>query len=115
MKSLQTLVALIMLLGAATALGHAHLQGSTPADGSVLASPPSSIALHFAENARVTAAWIQKGDAPRQKLGPLPQQSAREVTLPLPALTAGDYVVSWRVLGDDGHIMPGQIHFAVSH
>jgi len=105
-------IALLALVGVAHA--HAHLKRSIPADASVVSVAPSSVVLTFSEAARLTAAWIQKGDAAKQKLGPLPERPATEVTVALPALQPGTYVVSWRALSDDGHVMPGQIRFAVS-
>jgi methionine-rich copper-binding protein CopC len=93
---------------------HAHLKMSTPADASVVSVSPPSIVLEFSEAARLTAAWIQKDDGPKQKLTPLPDKPAVEVSVALPALEPGVYVVSWRALSDDGHVVPGQIHFTLS-
>ncbi len=105
-------VALLVLIG--TAFGHAHLQKAAPADGSTISRAPPNVVLTFSEAARLTAAWIQKGEEPKQKLAPLPDQTAVEVTIPLPALSPGGYVVSWRALSADGHVMPGQIRFTIS-
>jgi methionine-rich copper-binding protein CopC len=96
------------------AQAHTHLQKSTPAEGSVLMSSPPDIVLKFSEAARLTAAWIQKGTEPKQKLIPLPEKAANEVTVAVPALTPGSYIVSWRAVSADGHVMPGQIHFTIS-
>ena len=57
---------------------HAHLKMSTPADASVVSVSPPSIVLKFSEAARLTAAWIQKDDGPKQKLTPLPDKPAVE-------------------------------------
>lgn len=103
-----------LLLAAATlAHAHAHLQAAAPADGSTLTAPPSRIMLHFSEAARLTAAWIQKRGEARRKLQPLPERSAAEISVALPPLTPGHYVVSWRVLSDDGHIVPGELRFTL--
>ena len=114
MKTLKVLAAWVLMSATAAAYAHAHLHKSTPADGSTVTSPPSSVALSFSEAARLTAAWIQKGDEPRQKLGPLPEKSAADVSIPLPPLAPGRYTVSWRVVADDSHVMPGEIHFIVA-
>lgn len=114
MKTLKIIAGLVSMAVVAVAYAHAHLHSSTPADGSVVTSAPSSITLRFSEAGRVTAAWIQKDDEPKQKLGPLPETAAPEVSIPVPALSAGHYAVSWRVLSDDGHVMAGQIHFTLA-
>ena len=102
-----------LLAWCAIAHAHTHLLGSVPADGGVVATPPSTVVLTFSEAARLTAAWIQKGEGARSRLAP-PETTAREVTIALPALTLGTYVVSWRAARADGHVMPGRIRFTVS-
>ncbi|HEX8782224.1 MAG TPA: copper resistance protein CopC, partial [Steroidobacteraceae bacterium] len=47
------------------------------------------------------------------KLTPLPAEVAARITVPLPKLSPGKYTLSWRVVGDDGHIVPGTLHFTV--
>jgi methionine-rich copper-binding protein CopC len=103
-------------LSAAVLVAHAHalLKKSTPTDGSTVSSPPASVVLTFSEATRLTAAWIEKGDGPKEKLGPLPVKPATEITVALHKLTAGTYRLSWRALGDDGHVVPGELHFTVS-
>jgi methionine-rich copper-binding protein CopC len=96
------------------ALAHTHLESSVPANGSVLKTPPQAIVLTFAEAARLTALSLQKDNEPAQKLSPLPSAAARELSVPVPRLTPGKYVVSWRVLSDDGHVMPGKLSFTIA-
>jgi methionine-rich copper-binding protein CopC len=112
---LSTFVSVLALFAViALAHAHAHLKMSTPADASVVTASPANIVLQFSEAARLTAAWIQKDDGPKQKLTTLPDKPAVEVSVALPALEPGTYVVSWRALSDDGHVVPGQIHFTLS-
>jgi methionine-rich copper-binding protein CopC len=44
----------------------------------------------------------------------LPTTAAQQVTVPLPPLTPGAYLVAWRVISDDGHVMAGVLHFTLS-
>lgn len=104
----------LLFAAAAVAHAHAHLKQATPADGSVLAVSPAHLVLRFSEAARLTAAWIQKTGEPAQKLSPLPTEPAAEISVALPSLAPGRYVASWRVIGDDGHIVPGQLHFVIA-
>jgi methionine-rich copper-binding protein CopC len=105
--------AIVLSGGIAAVQAHAHLRSAVPADGSVLSAPPPQVVLEFSEPARLTAAWIQRSGGARRKIAPLPRQSAASVALPLPALRAGLYELSWRALSADGHIVPGHIHFTV--
>ena len=45
--------------------------------------------------------------------GTLPTVAAQQVSVPLPQLTPGTYTVSWRAVSDDGHVMPGTLHFTL--
>ena len=106
--------ALTLSLAWTAALAHAHLQKAIPADGSMVSKSPANVVLSFSEPARLTACWIQKGDGPKQKLRSLPTTPAQQISVPLPQLGPGAYVLSWRVVGADTHIVPGQIRFTVS-
>jgi methionine-rich copper-binding protein CopC len=70
--------------------------------------------LNFSEAARLTTLSIQKGSEPKQDLKPLPTAAAQQVSVPLPQLTPGTYTVSWRAVSDDGHVMPGAMHFTLA-
>ncbi len=113
MKVLALLSGLALATFGVTAGAHAHLQKASPADGSVVRTSPSNVVLNFSEAARLTAAAIQKGDQPRQKLKPLPGTAARQISVPLPRLTPGSYSVSWRVVSADGHVMSGTLRFTL--
>jgi methionine-rich copper-binding protein CopC len=105
---------LALVLFGVTAHAHAHLQRSSPADNSVITASPPNLELHFSEAARLTALSIQKGEGPKQNLTPLPTTAAPQVTVPLPPLTPGTYLVVWRVISDDGHVMAGTLHFTLA-
>jgi methionine-rich copper-binding protein CopC len=106
-------VLLILVAAAGTpAQAHARLRSATPADGSTLQAAPASLVLEFSEAARLTALWIQKQGGDKKKLAP-PQESQSRITVTLPQLAPGDYLVSWRVQGADGHVVPGQLHFTL--
>lgn len=105
---------LVLSWVATVALAHAHLKKAVPADGGVVDTSPANVVLSFSEPARLTACWIQKGDGPKQKIDGLPTSPSSDISVPLPKLAPGSYVLSWKVVGDDTHIVPGQIHFTVS-
>jgi methionine-rich copper-binding protein CopC len=113
-KTLSLLSSLVLVAFAVTAGAHAHLQKSSPADGSVVTTSPSNLVLNLSEPARLTALSIQKGNEPKQDLKPLPTTAAQQISVPLPPLTPGTYSVSWRALSNDGHVMPGTVHFTVA-
>lgn len=114
MKSYRVTSALVLLGCSALALAHTHLVKAVPADGSTLTAAPAAFILTFAEPVKMTALSLQKGAEPAQKIGPLPTAPAAEISVPAPKLTAGKYVLSWRAVGDDGHVMPGKLSFTLA-
>jgi len=113
MRILRVEIAWLLPRARSGVLAHAHLTHSAPAEGAHLATTPSVLELHFSEGAQLTALWIQKAGAERQKLGPLPAEAAARISIALPQLAPGQYLITWRVLGSDGHVAPGQLHFSV--
>ena len=114
MRQMSIVSALVLLLTAGAALAHAHLQKAVPADGAVLKEAPSNVVLTFSEPAKLTACWLEKTGEPSIKIGGLPDSPAREISVPVPQLKPGAYVMSWRVVGGDGHVMGGQLKFSVA-
>ena len=113
MKPMVLTIALVGVLASNFASAHAHLHASTPANHSIVAEAPKQINLQFNEAVQLTAATIQKGDGAASKLGPLPVAAAKDFTLAAPALAPGTYIVKWRAMSDDGHIMSDKLLFTV--
>jgi methionine-rich copper-binding protein CopC len=102
----------VLLVVAGAAHAHAHLTDSDPRDGGITKAP-EHIVLAFSEAARLTAVTLQReGEQPR-KLAALPTAMAARITVPLPRLEPGKYTLTWRVVGGDGHLTSGALHFAV--
>jgi methionine-rich copper-binding protein CopC len=113
MKMNAALMMAMSLAASGLAIAHAHLKRSEPADQSVVAEAPKNLTVAFNEAVTITALTIQKGDAKPQVLGPLAKEAAKQTTVALPALTPGNYIVKWRAMSDDKHLMSGKILFKV--
>jgi methionine-rich copper-binding protein CopC len=114
MKTARAFVAALAVAAGAAALAHARLEQTVPADGSVIKSTPAELVLRFSEPAQLTALAIQKEGGALQKLASPAGTAQSRIVVPLPALVPGHYVVSWRALGADGHVVPGQVHFTIT-
>jgi methionine-rich copper-binding protein CopC len=109
------LLSAAVLMFAGVAQAHTHLEKAMPADNSVLASSPSQIMLHFSTATRLTALSIQKeGDKEAKSITALPKEPSAALSVPVAALAPGKYVVNWRVVGSDNHVMSGVLHFTVT-
>jgi copper transport protein len=106
-------MAVATLTGGA-ALAHTELKATVPADAATIADAPANVELTFSEPVRLTALSIQKDGDNKQSLGPLPAANAETFSVPLPE-TVGDghYVVAWRAMSEDTHVINGEFMFAV--
>jgi len=114
MKALMPSIALVSVLMGGPASAHAHLEKSTPTEGSVLTSAPTTLEMTFSEAVRLTALSIQKDQEPKQAIKRLPTAAEETVRVAPPVLSPGAYTVSWRVVSPDGHVMSGALHFTIA-
>jgi len=113
MKIARIACALVLMSCGALAFAHARLVKADPADGSTVKVAPAKFVLTFSEPAKLTTLTLQKDAEPAKKIGPLPTDASAEISIPAPKLAPGNYVLSWRVVGDDGHVLPGKLSFTV--
>jgi len=110
-------VALGLLLLPAAAEGHAFLVKSSPVRRAVLSHPPTRVELWFNErlepaysSVTVTNAAGARVDLRDVTVGP---DDPRRLAVSLPPLGPGRYVVGFRVLSVDGHVVEASFPFTV--
>lgn len=106
-------VGLVWLLMAASAYAHAALNRAEPADGARLAAPPAVIRLTFSEPVSPTRLTLT---GPGREPFMLTETRLAGTTLeivPPPALADGGYVLSYRVVSQDGHPIGGSVLFTL--
>lgn len=114
MKALLSALACVALLATGVVHAHAHLHRSIPANNSTITEVPKNLTLEFNEAVKLTALTLQKGGEQAHPLVPLPEATAKEITAPLPSVSPGNYVVKWRAVSADNHIMSGKLLFTVA-
>lgn len=103
---------LAAVLWAAPAAAHAVLLQATPADRTTLADSPTAIVLQFSEP--VQPLVLRVLDTAGAGIGGTVATGAHTLTFrPDAVLRAGQYLVTYRVVSDDGHPVGGTIVFAV--
>lgn len=109
------IVSFMVLFAAAAQLAQAHseLTSSVPTDKAMLGSAPKEIVLDFSEAVQLTALSLERQGEAKQSLGPVPAEAAEHFLVSAPALSPGEYVVTWRALSDDAHVMSGELHFTL--
>lgn len=112
---MKTAIAGFILCFLTTAV-HAHspLLSTSPADGAVLSTAPTEVTATFAKGIRLTR--VQLIDATDTSVDlDLTDYGAfgTEFLFIVPAITAGQFRIDWRGLGEDGHILNGSFEFTV--
>ncbi|MBS0379030.1 MAG: copper resistance protein CopC [Proteobacteria bacterium] len=111
MRGARGLLAALLCAASGAALAHAHLTASEPQADAHVRAPPRLV-LTFTEPAHLTQLSIERTGNPAQSLA-LPDATSATLEVLLPTLAPGDYVVHFRVLGHDGHVVPGRLAFTV--
>lgn len=112
MKYIIAIVLTAML--STSAIAHSKVAKYQPQDGASLAEVPAQIELEFTKDIRLTKVELShKGDPVVAFDLQDYAKFSRSFSLPLTAMGAGAYLVQWRGLGNDGHVMQGKFEFTV--
>ena len=121
----------LLLILPFTAIAHSPLASSFPKDGEKLDMAPPEILLVFKSPAKLIKVDMEKLSDKKRKslLGKLFGSDDSEPVLldtsfllklkerhviSLPSLEMGDYMVFWRALAEDGHVIKGEFTFTVA-
>jgi methionine-rich copper-binding protein CopC len=107
---------LYVLAIAGDASAHAFLERAEPAVGSTAKTAPAAVVLHFTQAIEPAFASVTV-DGPDGK--PIPAEAPVHpaddaLSLRLPALGPGAYVVHWKVMSIDTHATEGSFRFTVA-
>lgn len=103
---------------ATPAAAHAVLESTTPADGSVVATAPTQVTLHFGEQVALTPSDIRVYDDQLRRVdqadaGHITNQAATVGVRLISGLADGTYTVTYRVISADSHPVSGGFTFSV--
>jgi len=118
--TLRRLVAVALVAGVALAVpaaasAHATLIRSDPSDGAVLQQSPKTVTLQFSEPVETSLAAVSVLDAKldRVDLRRLGHPRPNTITVGVPNLPRGSYLVTWRVVSADTHAVHGALVFSI--
>lgn len=86
---------------------------TTPADGWMGSIAPAAFSATFSHPMRLTTLSLKSGSAADVAVAVPQAEPATSVSVPLPTLAKGDYVLTWSASGADGHVMNGVVRFMV--
>ena len=98
---------------------HITLEASLPEDDQTVDEEVTEVRLFFSDAPLMRGASIRIVNSSRRLVRSGPPQAdptdAKQLSVSInPALPAGRYVVQWRCIADDGHVMRGDFTFEVS-
>jgi methionine-rich copper-binding protein CopC len=103
------------MLCASVALAHCFPDQSTPSAASVVSAPPSQVMVHFDNkfDPASTSVRVLNENGDVVSGAGRPSSDDRELTVPLKAISAGQYFVKWRATSQDGDHTMGAYSFTV--
>lgn len=112
------LSAVWLLLSCGSALAHARLVETYPADGETLAEPPEQVQLRFNEPVEAEfdpiEVYDQEGDRVDEDDARVSPDDRRLLVADLGELSEGLSTVEWRIASADGHPIDGEYEFSVN-
>ena len=106
-------LAAIALIGL-SAQAHTVLSSSVPADNARELVIPKAITLSFSTKVRLIGLSLEDAAGTLIDLGPIPTATQQGFVIPAPALRPGSYLVAWRAIGADSHLVSGEFRFEVA-
>ncbi|CAN7494308.1 copper resistance CopC/CopD family protein [Neorhizobium sp. LjRoot104] len=113
--ALQRFVSAILLWSVMTAaaFAHASLNTTEPRDGSVVSTAPRVITLTFSEPVSPTSLKLTRPDRSTATLKSFVLKDRAVEIMPPGDLSDGSYILSWRVVSEDGHPIGGSVVFSI--
>tara|TARA_B100002052_G_C15444554_1_gene402861 strand:+ start:121 stop:519 length:399 start_codon:yes stop_codon:yes gene_type:complete len=120
----------VFLIFPSASIAHSPLASSSPQDGETLNVPLTEIVMHFESPAKLIKVDLRKQPSTLERSlfdGIFGSNKGEVVTLgtdflltinkrqliPLPALEDGSYSFSWRAMGEDSHVIKGNLTFNI--
>ncbi|CDN49732.1 copper resistance CopC/CopD family protein [Neorhizobium galegae] len=104
---------LLWLVMTAAASAHASLNTTEPRDGSVVCAAPRVMVLTFSEPVSPTSLKLTRPDGTTVTLKSFALKDRTVEITPPGDLKEGSYLLSWRVVSEDGHPIGGSVVFSI--
>lgn len=111
------IIIMLLLLSLITPLSvqaHTTLTSSTPAEGEVLQKQPADIELVFGTVIEESGSMTLKGSNQDYKMENISINENVMTGSVNEELPNGPYIISWSIIGEDGHPIEGQVPFSLN-
>ena len=114
-NKLLTIALAAALIGAAPAFAHGGMMETSIHDNAKVAQAPADFIVMFQHESAITSMVLMTTDKKMLALDFKASKTlGKDFTVPLPKLDKGAYILSWKSMAKDGHVMPGAVHFTVT-
>jgi copper resistance protein C len=104
----------VVVLSAAVAQAHAHLDHASPAVGATVQTAPHDVTIWFTQDLEPAFSTVEVTDAGGARVDEgKPQISGNTMSVALKAVSAGTYHVHWHAVSVDTHTTQGDFSFTV--
>ena len=112
---MKSIILSICMLFSATTLSFAHsvVSKSDPENGAHLSAAPERIEVSFSKPTRIIKASISHDEKGQEKLVLSTKEPTTKISFTPTPKDAGKYVVKWRALSQDGHVLKGSLEFSI--
>ena len=113
---MKSIIHSIFMLFSATTLSFAHsnVSKSDPENGAQLSAAPKRLEVSFSKPTRVIKASITHDEKGQEKLVLSTKEPTTIISFTPTPKNVGNYVVKWRALSEDGHVLKGSLEFSIS-
>ena len=103
------------LVRAGPAFAHTSIKTANIENGAVLAEAPTVFEFSFGGTIGLAGLELQTlGEETSGITLDAPRGMQKDFSIDLPVLAAGEYVLKWRAVAKDGHVMKGEVAFTIA-
>ena len=117
MKFLRNLIATVAVFSVTVvpAFAHTSIVSSNIEDGSQIEAAPASFDFSFGADIGLAGLELETLDGdPVEVAFERTRETGKSFSVPLPMLEPGTYVLKWRAVAKDGHVMKGEVDFTIT-
>ena len=113
------MVIAILLLGSTNAFAHAQVEATSPIKGAVLTTSPQSVWVQFGKNLlvldknHINSVTVADSSGKRMDNSSTIIKGTKAIVKIKGILAPGKYVVKYRAVSEDGHVVSGSYFFSV--
>jgi copper resistance protein C len=113
MQRIVIILAIIVMMLPTTASAHTQLESSNPESGQVVKENLNQIVLNFGGEIESLSTMTLMKDGHEVPFDSIEPQGTQMIGTVADPLATGSYNIQWKIVGEDGHIITGEIPFTV--